>query len=432
MYWTIYENADEETIARISRRPDAAEADIQTAVDSILLNVKENGDKALVEYAAKFDGTDLSLGLYATEAEFEEAERNVSPSLKEAIETALKNIRAFHQAERCEGEVVETIPGCRCWRKIVPIEKVGLYIPGGTAPLFSTVLMLAVPAKIAGCKKIVLATPAKNGKIAAPVLYAARRAGVDKVLKCGGAQAIAAFSYGTESVEKVDKIFGPGNRFVALAKAAVSRRTAIDMVAGPSEVMVVADKMANPLFVATDLLSQAEHGRDSQVVLVVRSESIGEGRAILSAVDEALQKAFSVLPRHEFLIPSLESSSAVIVQSDDDVLRVANGYAPEHLILNTVNAEELLEGITSAGSVFLGQYSPESAGDYASGTNHTLPTSGWARSSGGVSLDSFIKKITCQRLTKEAAATLSPVVVEMAEAEGLASHALAMKVRTDA
>jgi len=429
MYWKVYETLTADNLTALCKRPDFNLSDIKETVETIIKNVKKDKDEALISYAKQFDNTDLKDNFYVSEEEFKEAENSVDEALKVAIEEAYRNIYAFHKAQLPKGERVETLEGCNCWRKIVPINSVGLYIPGGTAPLFSTILMLAIPAKIAQCKEIILATPAKNNKIAPSILYAAKRAGVDKVLKCGGSQAIAALSFGTESVKKVDKIFGPGNRFVALAKALVSDHTAIDMIAGPSEVMVVADKSANPMFVATDLLSQAEHGKDSQVVLVVKAETKEEGKAILANVDDALAKALSTLDRHEFVIPSLTSSSAIIVKNNTEALEVINSYAPEHLILNTIDCDILLEGVENAGSVFLGQYSPEAAGDYASGTNHTLPTSGWANSCSGVSLDSFIKKITCQRLSLKAAQALSSTVITMAKAEGLSSHALAMKVR---
>ena len=431
MYWKVYETLTADNLTALCKRPDFNLSDIKETVETIIKNVKKDKDEALISYAKQFDNTDLKDNFYVSEEEFKEAENSVDEALKVAIEEAYSNIYAFHKAQLPKGERVETLAGCNCWRKIVPINSVGLYIPGGTAPLFSTILMLAIPAKIAQCKEIILATPAKNNKIAPSILYAAKRAGVNKVLKCGGSQAIAALSFGTESVKKVDKIFGPGNRFVALAKSLVSDHTAIDMIAGPSEVMVVADKSANPMFVATDLLSQAEHGKDSQVVLVVKAETKEEGKAILANVDDALAKALSALDRQEFVIPSLTSSSAIIVKNNTEALEVINSYAPEHLILNTIDCDILLEGVENAGSVFLGQYSPEAAGDYASGTNHTLPTSGWANSCSGVSLDSFIKKITCQRLSLKAAQALSSTVITMAKAEGLSSHALAMKVRVN-
>lgn len=401
---------------------------VRSNVQEIITNVRNEGDKALYDLAMRFDHSRLE-SLYVSDAEFTAADAQVSVELKKAIESAYRNISAFHKAQLSKGEDVWTEEGVHCWRKIVPIEKVGLYIPGGTAPLFSTVLMLAIPAVIAGCRDIILATPAKEGKIAPAVLYAAKRCGIKKVLKVGGAQAIAAFAYGTESVSARDKIFGPGNRYVAFAKNAVSSVCGIDMLAGPSEVMVVADRAADPLFVATDLLSQAEHGPDSQVVLVIRADSKAEATAIYEKVEAELEKELEKLGRKEFMLPSLSHSSAIAVTSDERVLEIVNAYAPEHLILNTVNYMELLEGVYNAGSVFLGPYSPESAGDYASGTNHTLPTSGAARFSSGVSVDSFIKKITVQELTDKGIRALGPAVIEMAEAENLTAHAEAAKVR---
>lgn len=411
------------------KRPDFDISQIEDSVDQILSNVRQRGDKALLEYALKFDQTDLSDGFFVSEKEFEDAERALSESLKDAIRHAHRNIERFHESQMPCGECVETEPGVVCSRKIVPIDKVGLYIPGGTAPLFSTVLMLATPAKCAGCRDIMLATPAKNGCINPAVLYAARISGVDRVLKVGGAQAIAAFAYGTESVDKRNKIFGPGNRFVSMAKMKVQAVCAIDMLAGPSEVMVVADSSSDPLFVATDLLSQAEHGKDSQVVLVIYAGSDEESDFIYNRIEKALSDELDKLGRKEFMLPSLSHSVAFAFTSLDDVVKTINEYAPEHLIINTTNDDEILARVENAGSVFLGPYSPESAGDYASGTNHTLPTSGWAHSSSGVSIDSFIKKITVQRLSQDGIRRLGKTVIELAEAEGLTAHAEAARVR---
>lgn len=411
------------------KRPDFDISQIEESVDEILERVKNDGDRALVEYALKFDSSNLSEGLFVTKDELDRAEAMLSNELKAAILHAHMNIERFHMAQITKGENIETEPGVVCSRKIVPIDKVGLYIPGGTAPLFSTVLMLATPAKCAGCNDIMLATPAKDGMINPAVLYAAKISGVDRILKVGGAQAIAAFAYGTESIERRNKIFGPGNRFVSMAKMKVQSICSIDMVAGPSEVMVVADESANPLYVATDLLSQAEHGKDSQVVLVIYSKSMSDADNIYENIERALALELEKLGRKEYMLPSLEHSVAFAFTSLDDVLKTINEYAPEHLIINTVNDEEILAGVTSAGSVFLGQYSPESAGDYASGTNHTLPTSGWAHSSSGVSVDSFVKKITVQRLSKEGISRLGNTVIELAEAEGLTAHAEAARVR---
>lgn len=424
-----YLRYEREFDSELLKRPDFDISSIEDKVDQILSYVRKDGDKALIELAAKFDESDVSESLYASESDFDEAENLVPQDLKDAILRAHKNISAFHIAQMPKGECVETEAGVLCSRRIVAIDKVGLYVPGGTAPLFSTVLMLAIPAKVAGCKEIILATPAKFGKISPAVLYAARVCGVDKVLKVGGAQAIAALAYGTESVPKVDKIFGPGNRFVSTAKMKVQSFCAIDMLAGPSEVMVVVDKSANPLYAAADLLSQAEHGKDSQVVLAVLASSIEEADSIYNGVEEALSSELEKLGRKEFMLPSLSHSVAFAFTDKDALLDAINLYGPEHLIINTLNDEEILDGVRNAGSVFMGPYSPESAGDYASGTNHTLPTSGWASSSSGVSLDSFIKKITVQRLTKKGIENLAPTVIKMAEAEGLTAHAEAARVR---
>ncbi len=410
------------------KRPDFDIDEISSSVDLIIESVRKEGDKALIHYAKEFDNTDLSSGLYVSKAEIEKAEEVLSEELKRAIDLAHRNIEKFHRAELPTGEEVETQQGVVCSRKIVPIEKVGLYIPGGTAPLFSTVLMLATPAKAAGCKDIILATPAKNGTISPSILYAAKVAGVDKILKVGGAQAIAAFAYGTESIEKRDKIFGPGNRFVSNAKQKIQSICAIDMVAGPSEVMVVVDKTTNALYAAADLLSQAEHGKDSQVVLIIHANKVDASR-IYNDIEHALEEELNKLGRKEYMLPSLSHSIAFSFDSIAGVLRAINEYAPEHLIINTSNDDEILSGVINAGSIFLGPYSPESAGDYASGTNHTLPTSGWATSSSGVSTDSFIKKITVQKLSRKGIEDLAPVVIALAEAEGLTAHAEAARVR---
>ena len=409
-------------------RPTEGNEDIEASVKAIIDEVRKGGDKALLDLSERFDGSRPS-SLFVSEEEMEEAGRMIPAKLRDAIDRARDNIYAFHAAQMPEGEVVETAPGVVCSRKIVPIDRVGLYIPGGTAPLFSTVLMLAVPAKAAGCPDIMLATPCRGDKVNPAILYAARSAGVGKVLRVGGAQAIAAFAYGTESVERRDKIFGPGNRFVTAAKALVSSTVAIDMIAGPSEVMVAVDSSSNPLFAATDLLSQAEHGKDSQVMLAIRAESKGEADAIYKRIEKEIENVIGRLGRSEYMLPSLSHSAAFPVYSDEDLIRAINEYAPEHLIISTSDPERILEGVRNAGSVFLGQYSPESAGDYASGTNHTLPTSGWARSSSGVSLDSFLKKITVQKLTKEGIRNLSPIVETLAEAEGLMAHREASLVR---
>ena len=408
-------------------RPADSNPVLRKTVQEIVEDVKKRGDAALYDYASRFDGGVDSL--FVSSDEIEASVSQVSDELKAAIDNAMANIRKFHEAEMPEGEVVETAEGVVCSRRIVPIERCGLYVPGGTAPLVSTVLMLAVPASIAGCREIILATPAKNNKVDPAILYAARQAGVTRILKSGGAQAIAAMAYGTESVPRCFKLFGPGNSFVAEAKKIVSADVAIDMVAGPSEVMVVIDGTSDPEYAASDLLSQAEHGKDSQSMLVIRTESREEAEAIYDKVREAVDNELAVIGRHEYMLPSLSHSYAFPVYSDEDAVRIVNSYAPEHLIINTENPDAILDGVENAGSIFLGPYSPESAGDYASGTNHTLPTSGWAVSSSGVSVDSFIKKITVQRLTKKGLENISGSVLRLSEAEGLRAHGYAVEVR---
>ncbi len=408
-------------------RPADSNPVLRKTVQEIVEDVKKRGDAALYDYASRFDGGVDSL--FVSSDEIEASVSQVSDELKAAIDNAMANIRKFHEAEMPEGEVVETAEGVVCSRRIVPIERCGLYVPGGTAPLVSTVLMLAVPASIAGCREIILATPAKNNKVDPAILYAARQAGVTRILKSGGAQAIAAMAYGTESVPRCFKLFGPGNSFVAEAKKIVSADVAIDMVAGPSEVMVVIDGTSDPEYAASDLLSQAEHGKDSQSMLVIRAESREEAEAIYDKVREAVDNELAVIGRHEYMLPSLSHSYAFPVYSDEDAVRIVNSYAPEHLIINTENPDAILDGVENAGSIFLGPYSPESAGDYASGTNHTLPTSGWVVSSSGVSVDSFIKKITVQRLTKKGLENISGSVLRLSEAEGLRAHGYAVEVR---
>ena len=408
-------------------RPADSNPVLRKTVQEIVEDVKKRGDAALYDYASRFDGGVDSL--FVSSDEIEASVSQVSDELKAAIDNAMANIRKFHEAEMPEGEVVETAEGVVCSRRIVSIERCGLYVPGGTAPLVSTVLMLAVPASIAGCREIILSTPAKNNKVAPAILYAARQAGVTRILKSGGAQAIAAMAYGTESVPRCFKLFGPGNSFVAEAKKIVSADVAIDMVAGPSEVMVVIDGTSDPEYAASDLLSQAEHGKDSQSMLVIRAESREEAEAIYDKVREAVDNELSIIGRHEYMLPSLSHSYAFPVYSDEEAVRIINSYAPEHLIINTENPDAVLDGVENAGSIFLGPYSPESAGDYASGTNHTLPTSGWAVSSSGVSVDSFIKKITVQRLTKKGLENISGSVLRLSEAEGLRAHGYAVEVR---
>ena len=417
--------------AALCRRAAQAGADIQQSVKQsvkqILLRVCEEGDGALKAYAKEFDGLELST-LKVSEEEFNEAAALVPEKVKEAIQTAKKSIHSFHKAQMPRRIELETAPGVKCIQKPVPIGKVGLYVPGGTAPLFSTVLMLAIPAQIAGCPTRILCTPAqKNGKVCPEVLYAAQLCGIKDVYKAGGAQAIAAMAYGTRSIPRVDKIFGPGNRFVTTAKQMVSAEgTAIDMPAGPSEVMVLADASANPAFVAADLLSQAEHGKDSQAILVCNSSAIAE--AVLAEVD----RQAATLGRGEMIKATLENSRAIVFSSTSDILEFADEYAPEHLIISMENADELAEKINCAGSIFIGNFSPESAGDYASGTNHTLPTSLWARSFSGVNTESFMRKTTLQKLSAAGLKGLSGCITAMAEAEGLDAHANAVRVRLGA
>ena len=410
--------------AELLKRPVMNMETLRGTVSEVLGRIKAEGDKAVLDYEERFDKVKLN-GLAVSEAEIEEAESMVSDELKKAIQLAEQNIRTFHSAQKFVRKKVETQPGVTCWQKAVAIEKVGLYIPGGTAPLFSTVLMLATPAKIAGCKEIVLCTPPnKEGKVNPAILYAARVAGVSKIFKAGGVQAIGAMAYGTESVPKVHKIFGPGNQYVMAAKQQVSLHdVAIDMPAGPSEVEVLADESANPAFVAADLLSQAEHGVDSQVVLITTSE------ALVSAVEEEVQRQLALLPRMEIASKSLVNSKLILVKDMDEAISMTNEYAPEHLIIETKNYMELAEKVVNAGSVFLGSLTPESAGDYASGTNHTLPTNGYAKAYSGVSLDSFIRKITFQEITREGILNIGPAIEVMASNEQLDAHKNAVSVR---
>lgn len=397
--------------------------EVKGIVADIIANVAQRGDEAILEYEQRFTGATLNT-LAVTEEEIAEAALLVSDELKEAINTARENIYYFHNAQATEVQV-ETAPGVKCIQRQVPISKVGLYVPGGNSPLFSTVLMLAVPAVIAGCEDIILCTPAgKDGKIHPAILYAASVAGVSKIFKTGGAQAIAAMAYGTDTIPDVYKIFGPGNRFVTEAKRQVSEnRVAIDMPAGPSEVLVIADENANASFVASDFLSQAEHGPDSQSILVTSSEKLLEQLPI------EIENLLNVLPRREMMEKSLSHSRMILFSTDDEVMDFSNHYAPEHLIINHKDAWGLAAKVKNAGSVFVGPYSPESAGDYASGTNHTLPTSGYARTYSGVNLDSFTKKITFQELTPQGIASIGRVVEIMAENEDLHAHKMAMTLR---
>ena len=410
--------------ADILKRPVLNMETLRGTVCEVLDKIKAEGDKAVIEYEERFDKVKLE-SLAVTDAEMKEAEAQVPIELKVAILLAQRNIYTFHKKQKFESKKVETMEGVTCWQKAVGIEKVGLYIPGGTAPLFSTVLMLAVPARVAGCKEIVLCTPPnKEGKIHPAILYAAQVSGVSKIFKAGGVQAIGAMAYGTESVPKVYKIFGPGNQYVMAAKQQVSLHdVAIDMPAGPSEVEVIADETANPAFVAADLLSQAEHGVDSQVVLITTSEKL------LNEVEYEVQHQLARLPRWQMAEKSLANSKLVLVKDMEEAIAMTNEYAPEHLIIETKDYMELAEKVVNAGSVFLGSYTPESAGDYASGTNHTLPTNGYAKAYSGVSLDSFIRKITFQEINREGIQNIGPAIEVMAANEQLDAHKNAVSVR---
>ena len=408
----------------ILKRPVLNTESLFDTVRDIINRVRVGGDRTVMEYEAMFDKAELT-SLAVTLEEIEEAEKEVPIELKAAIYLAKRNIEAFHAAQRFEGKKVDTMEGVTCWQKAVAIEKVGLYIPGGTAPLFSTVLMLAIPAKIAGCKEIVLCTPPdKNGKVHPAILFAAHLAGVSKIFKAGGVQAIASMAYGTESIPKVYKIFGPGNQYVTAAKQLVSLRdVAIDMPAGPSEVEVLADESANPVFVAADLLSQAEHGVDNQAVLITTSEKLQ------TEVVYEVERQLGYLNRRDIAEKSLANSKLILVKDMDEALELTNAYAPEHLIIETKNYMEVSGRIINAGSVFLGAFSPESAGDYASGTNHTLPTNGYAKAYSGVSLDSFIRKITFQEILPDGMAAIGPAIEVMAANEHLDAHKNAVTVR---
>ena len=422
----IYQNPVKEEWSQLLQRPSFDNAELHKNVKHILKDVKKDGDKAIKKYTKKFDDIKLK-DFEVTSKEIEEAITSLPENLKNAVQTAANNINKFHSKQFAEPEIIETMPGIQCWRKSVPIEKVGLYIPGGTAPLFSTILMLGIPAKIAGCKEIILCSPPdKNKKLHPAILFAAQLVGVTRVFKIGGVQAIAAMAYGTETVPKVYKIFGPGNQFVTHAKQLIQHDgIAIDMPAGPSEVCVIADGTSNPAYVAADLLSQAEHGPDSQVLLISTSFDLVED------VMEEIQKQLKELDRKKIAIKALENSKALVVNDLNEAIEISNEYAPEHLIICCKDEELIAERIINAGSVFLGDYSPESAGDYASGANHTLPTNGFAKIYGGVSVDSFVKKITYQKLTQQGLHNISNTVIQMAEAEGLDAHANAVRVRME-
>jgi len=408
----------------IAQRPVLELGFLESSVRNVLTRVKKSGDSALLEFTRQFDKAELT-DIRVSEAEIVEAAKTLPPELKEAIRAAAANIEKFHAAQKREPLKVETTPGVYCWRKGVPIDKVGIYIPGGSAPLFSTVLMLGIPARLAGCKEIVLCSPPNaQGRINPAILFAANLVGVTQVFKAGGAQAIAAMAYGTETIPAVNKIFGPGNQFVTKAKQLVLEDgLAIDMPAGPSEVLVIADASATPAFVAADLLSQAEHGEDSQVVLVLTDENL------LPAIRQEIDQQLDALPRKAIAAKALANSRVVVFDTIDEAVGFINLYAPEHLIINTENPEALAADITNAGSVFLGNYSPEAIGDYASGTNHTLPTNGYAKAYAGVSLESFLKYITYQQLSKEGLKTLGPIVEQLAQAEQLEAHKRAVTIR---
>ncbi len=421
---TTYLFPDRSEWNELVKRPTFDNSQLRDLVSGLLQQIKEGGDRVVKELEAKFDHCELT-DLQVSAAEFDEARQLIDADLAHAIQNAYQNIAKFHAAQSFQGVKVETQPGVVCWQKSVPIDRVGLYVPGGTAPLFSTVLMLAIPAKIAGCGEIVLCTPPNaEGKVNPAILYAASVAGVTKVYKTGGVQAIGAMAYGTESVPKVYKIFGPGNQFVQMAKQLVSLRdVAIDMPAGPSEVCVVADAEANPAYVASDFLSQAEHGADSQSILVTDSEELAH------RFEQVMAEQLAKLHRQELTRKSLEHSKVIVLHNQQEIMDLVNEYAPEHLIFNTRNYCELAEQVRNAGSVFMGPYSPESAGDYASGTNHTLPTNGYAKAYNGVNLDSYMRKITYQELSAAGLRSLGPTIEVMAQAEQLDAHKNAVSVR---
>lgn len=422
----LYKDPAPNTWNELCERPQLALEFLESAVRNVLDRVKKSGDDALREFTLQFDKVTIDQ-LQVTEAEVQDAIKTLSPQLKQAIQTAAANVEKFHAAQKRDVMKVETMPGVMCWRKGVAIDKVGIYIPGGSAPLFSTVLMLGVPAKLAGCKEVVLCSPPdKSGKINPAILFAANLVGVTKIFKVGGAQAIGALAYGTQSIPNVYKIFGPGNQYVTKAKQLVMEEgLAIDMPAGPSEVLVMADDSAEPAFVAADLLSQAEHGEDSQVILVLNNESL------VKPIQQEIEKQLNVLPRKAIAEKSLAHSRVAVFSNDETALDFINLYAPEHLIINTRNATEIAERVRNAGSVFIGNYSPEAIGDYASGTNHTLPTNGYAKAFAGVALESFMKYITYQQLSEDGIRALGPVVEQMAEAEQLQGHKYAVTVRLE-
>ncbi len=420
----IINNPDRAQWPQLCQRPQLELEFLESAVKNVLVRVRKSGDAALKEFTLQFDKVSLD-NIAVTETEIDAAVNSLSSSLKAAILSAAKNIETFHAAQKRPISFIETMPGVTCWRKETAVQKVGIYIPGGSAPLFSTVLMLGVPARLAGCNEVVLCTPPeKEGKINPAILFAAHHTGIKKIFKVGGAQAIAAMAYGTETIPSVSKIFGPGNQYVTKAKQLVSQEgIAIDMPAGPSEVFVIADSVADPSYLAADLLSQAEHGADSQVILATTNSEL------VPLVLKEIENQISRLPRKEIAREALANSLALIFESKKDLMDFTNEFAPEHLIINTSDCDQLVEMVFNAGSIFLGPYTPEAAGDYASGTNHTLPTNGFAKAFGGVSLESFMKCITIQKITKQGLETLGPIVEVMAEAEQLQGHAEAVRVR---
>ena len=422
----IFNNPPKETWPELAQRPQLELEFLESAVRNLLTRVKKSGDSALRELTLQFDKVSIA-DFRVTSEEIEEAVKIIPAELQKSIRTAASNIEKFHAAQKRESLQIETTPGVLCWRKSVAIDKVGIYIPGGSAPLFSTVLMLGIPAKLAGCREVILCTPPDtSGKINAAILFAAQLVGVTKIFKAGGAQAIAAMAYGTQSIPKVYKIFGPGNQYVTKAKQLITEDgVAIDMPAGPSEVLIMADESSNAAFVAADLLSQAEHGEDSQVILVVNKESL------VAPIQAEIAKQMNELPRKAIAERALVNSRVILLEDQKDAIAFVNEYAPEHLIINTRDTEQIAEEIINAGSIFLGNYSPEAMGDYASGTNHTLPTNGYAKAFAGVSLESFMKYITYQRLTEQGIKALGPAVEQMAEAEQLMGHKMAVKVRLD-
>lgn len=422
----IFNNPPKETWPELAQRPQLELEFLESAVKNLLNRVKKSGDSALRELTLQFDKVSVENFLVSPE-EVQAAVNSIPVDLQKSIQTAASNIEKFHGAQKREPMQVETMPGVSCWRRSVPIDKVGIYIPGGSAPLFSTVLMLGIPAKLAGCREVILCTPPDaSGKINSAILFAAQLVGVTKIFKVGGAQAIAAMAYGTQTIPKVYKIFGPGNQYVTKAKQLVMEDgVAIDMPAGPSEVLVMADDSSNPSFVAADLLSQAEHGEDSQVILVVNKASL------IAPIQKEIERQIETLPRKTIAERSLVNSRVILMENLQNAIDFVNEYAPEHLIINTKNTDEIASEIINAGSIFLGNYSPEAIGDYASGTNHTLPTNGYAKAFAGVSLESFMKYITYQRLTEKGIQALGPAVEQMAEAEQLLGHKMAVKVRLD-